>query len=68
MFNYGGKTPKRHYALSNSEGVGKLYNGKLSRWDKSKNKHSQTTRYYTDSNGKKRFTGTKNLKKTEHTA
>ena len=62
MLHYGAKTPKRHFAWSNSDIVCRLNRGRLRGWKKA---HSnQTVKHYIK-NSKKKYVGTKNLKKTE---
>lgn len=71
MLHYGGPSPKRHYMLSNSSTVGKLWRGKLLNWaEKKKELESQgrAVKYvvkYIDKAGKKRWKGTKSLRSSE---
>lgn len=64
MWHYGAKTPKRHYALSNSKGIASLNRGTLTGWSAAMDPENKTTRRYVDTAGRKRFVGTKHLKKT----
>jgi hypothetical protein len=66
MFMYGGKTPKRHAGYSNSEKAGLLATGKLRGWKNAKDANTSTYRTYKDKKGKQRFTGTANLKESQH--
>lgn len=73
MIHYGGPTPKKHYALSNSPDISKLNRGKfcMKKWLKKKQElqkeglHQKLVEQYTDSNGKKRWKGTKALRSSE---
>ena len=57
---YGGKTPKRHIAWSNSETVGLLDLGRLHGWDYKNPKYqANRTTKTTTKNGKKAFQGRK---------
>ena len=71
MLHYGGKTPKRHYAFSNSRHVAKLNMGKLKGWRKIRNaleasgQKVQLVDKYEDSQGKKRWKGNAQLRSSE---
>ena len=71
MLHYGGPSPKRHYMLSNSSAVGKLWRGKLKNWSETKKKlesQGRSVKYvekYIDKAGKKRWKGTKSLRSSE---
>ncbi|CAK9003810.1 Uncharacterized protein SCF082_LOCUS7912 [Durusdinium trenchii] len=67
MFHYGGKTPKPHYAYSNSEFIGRLWKGKLTGWKKRalEDGHVQTCEVYQNKDGKTCYKGTKRLRSTE---
>ena len=72
MAHYGGTTPKRHLALSNSATIRKLDLGRLRGWtSKARSKERegmarvQTTRKYRDKHGKARYHGLPALKRTE---
>ena len=62
MLHYGGPTPKRHFAYSNSKCVLQLNRGRLRGWKKKK--QGNPVKHYTDARGKRRFVGTKFLKGT----
>ena len=64
MWHFGGSTAKRHYAVSNSDAISKLDRGRLTGWKKLPPSR-QTARRYRDHNGKSRYVGTSQLKKTE---
>ena len=68
MAHYGGKTPKRHIAWSNSSKVGLLNQGRLSGFNyKSKEYQHHKTAQTTTKNGKKKFQGRKTqLKESQH--
>lgn len=74
MIHYGGPTPKRHYAFSNSKHVARLDAGALKGW-----KHMKQTLQdagqtvglvdkYTDANGQTRWKGNKRLRSSEYDA
>jgi hypothetical protein len=72
MAMYGGPTPKRHCAYSNSPGIAKLYLGKLEGWAKKVQAEDQagverikTVTKYVDSQGKVRYKGAEGLKPSE---
>ena len=73
MIHYGGPTPKKHYALSNSPDISKLNLGKfcMKKWLKKKQelekdgRHQKLVEHYIDSKGKKRWKGTKALRSNE---
>ena len=71
MFHYGGPSPKRHLAFSNSPAVGRLNAGQLRGWTKEKKKReaagtaSKLVVKYTDSKGKLRYKGGPALRKSE---
>lgn len=71
MIHYGGKTPKRHYAFSNSKHVAQLNAGQLLGWvHKKRALQEQGESYelvdkYTDSSGKARWKGNKRLRGSE---
>lgn len=69
---YGGPTPKRHVAYSNSPGIAKLYVGKLEGWTKKVQADEQagiervkTVTKYVDSAGRARYKGSDALKPSE---
>jgi hypothetical protein len=69
MIHYGSKSPKRHVAFSNNKAISKLYMGQLSHTDKMKaSKSFKPVRKYIDKHGKKRFSGTADLRETQHLA
>ena len=74
MIHYGGPTPKRHYAFSNSRHVASLNAGKLKGWAKKKRvlkaqgKHRELVQKYQDSRGQRRWKGTKALRSSEFRA
>lgn len=60
MAAYGGATPKRHVAWSNSEHVGLLDLGKLVfNFQGDQYQKHKTSKTYVDAQGKKRFQGNK---------
>lgn len=63
MMLYGGRTPKRHVAYSNSAAIGCVDLGPLSRLHK--RVKSDTTVKYLDRKGRWRYKGSKTLKATE---
>ena len=64
--HYKAPTPKRHYCYANSSRIYKLDKGKLTGWKRSANYDQvKTAVQYTDSRGKRRWTGTRALKRTE---
>lgn len=72
MALYGGPTPKRHVAFSNSATVAKLNLGKLEGWQKKVKQDEaagiqrvKTVRKYIDKNGKPRYHGSEGLKASE---
>ena len=65
MKHWGAKTPKRSKAFSNSPHIGKFHRGRLRRQDAIVADEDKTTVQYRDSQGRKRFTGTANLKGTQ---
>ena len=71
MLHYGGPTPKRHYAFSNSRWVAKLDLGKLRGWAqrkkvlKSIGKGYDLVDHYIDAQGKKRWKGNRLLRSSE---
>lgn len=72
MALYGGPTPKRHLAFSNSATISKLQLGKLQCWNKQiKAEEEQgisrpkTVRKYVDKQGHKRFQGAEGLRPSE---
>lgn len=74
MYHYGGPTPKRHYAFSNSRHVGRLDAGKLKGWATKKQalKDSghghELVDKYKDRDGQLRWKGNKNLRGSEYEA
>ena len=62
MLHYGSRTPKRHFAYSNSPAVAKFSRGQLRGWRKLAS--GNVVKHYVDGKGKKRFVGTKLLKGT----
>ena len=71
MLHYGSATPKKSYAFSNSRHVSNLNAGKLRNWAatkkalKEKGQHSDLVVKYEDRNGKKRWKGSKQLRRSE---
>ena len=71
MLHYGGPTPKRHYAFSNSRHVASLNAGSLRGWAKQKRamqelgKTHELVDKYIDSNGQSRWKGNKRLRSSE---
>lgn len=71
MLHYGGPTPKKHYALSNSPVVGRLWVDKLRNWVATKKsleaagKAKPLVDKYVDKSGKKRWKGNKSLRSSE---
>lgn len=71
MLHYGGPTPKRHYAFSNSQWVAKLDLGKLRGWAQRKKvlktigKGYDLVDHYIDAQGKKRWKGNQLLRSSE---
>ncbi len=71
MLHYGGPSPKRHYMLSNSPTVGKLWRGRLIKWVETKKRlesEGKSVKYvlkYVDKAGKRRWKGTKSLRSSE---
>lgn len=71
MLHYGGPTPKRHYAFSNSRWVAKLDLGKLRGWAQRKKvlktigKGYDLVDHYVDAQGKKRWKGNRLLRSSE---
>ena len=70
MYHYGSKSPKRSVALSNSKSIRFLDRGRLKGWKQIKaqlgSKGVTKARLYVDSNGKRRWDGTKQLRSTEY--
>ena len=62
--HYGAKTPKRHFAFSNSSVITQLSRGQLKGWKRKASESFQNVRRYVDAKGKTRFCGTKKLKQT----
>lgn len=71
MYHYGGPTPKRHIAFSNSPWIKKLWMGKLINWAQTKKrlqqegKAVQLVKKYTDKQGQQRWKGTDKLRGSE---
>ena len=69
MLHYGGPTPKRHYAFSNSRHVSALNRGRLRGWVQKnktvKGKKHELVDKYKDSTGRQRFKGNKSLRASE---
>lgn len=65
MIHYGGATPKRHVAWSNVKEVGRLHTGKYSAKRAGAVSASKTYRNYLGKDGKRKYVGTKDLKKTQ---
>jgi hypothetical protein len=65
MVHYGSKSPKRHIAYSNNKDISRLNRGRLTGWKSENNANTKPVRTYMDKNGKKKFVGTKHLKKTQ---
>ena len=74
MLHYGGPTPKKHIAFSNSPHVAGLWMGKLKNWLQTKQKLKEAgksvelVQKYVDKHGKKRWKGTKQLRGSESDA
>lgn len=69
MAHYMSRTPKRHYAYSNSAAVGAIDKGVLQGWKKRSEKTKvRTAEKYVDGKGKKRWKENRNLKATERLA
>lgn len=66
MIHHGGSSPKRTMVVSNSRHVGKLNLGTLKLKKGGKAAKSTTTRRYIDKNGKARFVGTADLKRSQN--
>lgn len=66
MYHYGSSSPKRHIMFSNAPHICKLNLGRLLGWRSANNKDSKPCRSYIGKDGKRRFHGTKHLKKTEN--
>ena len=65
MYHYWASSPKRHVIYSNSRHVAKLNLGPLQGWRAAMNKGKKPCRTYQGKDGKKRFHGTRYLKRTE---
>ena len=65
MIHYNALTPKPHYAYSNSSRISQLDMGKLVRKTVDQDANLKTCETYVDSEGNKRFKGTKRLRQTE---
>lgn len=72
MALYGGPTPKRHVAFSNSATIAKLQMGKLEGWQKKVKQDEaagiqrvKTVQKYIDKNGRSRYKGAEGLKPSE---
>ena len=71
MLHYGGGSPKRHYAFSNSVHIRGLFAGKLMGWVKQKLEKEKNGKKvglvdkYVDKNGVKRWKGNKHLRSSE---
>ncbi|CAK9117801.1 unnamed protein product [Durusdinium trenchii] len=65
MSHYDARTPKRHFAYSNSPFIRSLDRGILQGWKKRKGKGPATAVTYESKSGKKCYKGTKHLKQTE---
>lgn len=65
MKHWGAKTPKRSKAFSNSSHIVKFHRGRLRKQDAFVADADKTTVQYRDAQGRKRFTGTANLKRTQ---
>jgi hypothetical protein len=65
MYHYGASSPKRHVIFSNTPHVAKLSLGRLLGWNAAMNKGKKPCRTYQGKDGKKRFHGTRHLKRTE---
>ena len=72
MALYGGPTPKRHVAYSNSPAIARLDLGKLQGWirrtramDAAGVKRPKTVEKYIDKKGRQRYKGSADLKPTE---
>lgn len=72
MATYGGPTPKRHVAYSNSPAIQSLYKGALTGWAKHVQSQEaagidrvRTVKKYIDKEGKQRFKGDKGLRPSE---
>ena len=68
MLHYGGPTPKKHYAYSNSHHVSRLWRGRLTGWVKHVQQHGRKkklTETYVDKKGKKCYKGSADLRSSE---
>lgn len=65
MYHYGSTSPKRHVIFSNSSHVSKLSMGRLLGWKAASNHGRKPCRSYKGKDGKRRFHGTRHLKRTE---
>ena len=71
QYHYGADTPKRCFAYSNSRHIGKLNQGQLLGWSQKKKvlkdhgKAKALVVHYDDSNGKRRWKGTGDLRGSE---
>lgn len=66
MAHYEAMSPKRHYMWANSREILKVDKGKLSGWRNDQRRPKRRTCVqYESADGKKRFHGTSELKKTE---
>ncbi|CAL1167367.1 unnamed protein product [Cladocopium goreaui] len=71
MLHYGGASPKPLFGFSNSKHVGKLNQGRLQGWAtkkkslKEKGTHKDLVIKYVDSNGRKRWKGSPDLRSSE---
>ena len=64
MAHYNAPTAKRHWMYGNSPRILDLDKGRLTGWRRPE-KAKQTTRGYHDKQGKRRYVGTSNLRKSE---
>ena len=71
MLHYGGPSPKKHYALSNSSEIRHLHVGGLVGWKKlkksmqEKGQHVDLVHRYKDKKGKTCYKGSKQLRSSE---
>ena len=73
MLHYGGPTPKRHYAYSNTRHVAALDAGRLKGWAKRKRDREASGEHqpslvdkYVDGNGQARWKGNKHMRGSEY--
>ena len=65
MRHYGSESPKRHVMFANTPWISRLSLGRLFGWKAEINKGTKPCRSYISKDGKRRFHGTRFLKRTE---